>query len=154
MGEHMTTTIGGYLTKRGTVDGGAWELRVQTEPSVSLPRDVSGTTGYYTDEFGYGETMKPCLARLPHGWMLAGWTLGEGMATSFDASGLYADEREAWIAAHHMAERDAERERDYQASRCAGCGDEERTWGGERPDLCESCYLESPDRTLALHATV
>jgi hypothetical protein len=148
----VPTTIGGYLTKGGTCDGGHYELRVLTSPRVSLPRYESSIVGYYTDEHGVAETMNPCLALLPHGRFLAGWTMGEGMSTAFKTD-VYDDEREAWLAAHHVAERDAEDEREWQASRCAECYDNERRGHGELPELCETCYLDSPDRTLATHAT-
>lgn len=146
-------TYGGYLTKAGTVDGGHFELRALLSPREDLPRYIRDTTGYYTDEHG-DETLQPMLALLPHGRMLAGWTMGEGMATDFDTSDVFTDERDAWIAAHHMAERDAEREREYQASLCAECFSNERRGSGELPDLCESCYADADARTLALHATV
>lgn len=148
----MPTAIGGYLTKDGACDGGHYVLRVLTSPRISLPRYVADVTGYYTDEYGIAETLNPCLALLPHGRFLSGWTMGEGMATGFDAD-VYDNEREAWLAAHRVAERDAEAEREYRASLCAECYDNERRGHGELPELCETCYLDSPDRTLATHAT-
>lgn len=145
--------IGGYL-KGDTVDGGWWTLRVSLAPSrdVSLPRSVRDTIGYYTTDDGWGDTMKPIVARLSHGRVLAGWTMGEGMSTAVDVSHVFTDERDAWLSAHDMTERDAETERDYQASRCHECYDGTRRGEGELPDLCESCYAESGGRTLAHHA--
>lgn len=148
----MTTTIGGYLTKHGTCDGGHYELRVLTSPRVSIPRSKSNIVGYYTDEYGDAETLQPCLALLPHGRYLAGWTMGEEMSTGFEPD-VYEDERAAWQVAHRIAERDAEAEREYRASRCPKCYDNERRGDGELPELCETCYLDSPNRTLAHHTT-
>lgn len=145
----MHATYGGYL-KGETIEGGWWTLRVQLAPSrdVSLPRYVRGIDGYYTDEW-CEETIRPIVARLSHGRMLAGWTMGEGMATSVDVSDVLTDECDAWVRAHAMAERAAEEERDYQASLCAECFDGTRRGEGELPELCESCYADSPQRTLA-----
>ena len=147
----MPTTIGGYLTKHETCDcGGGTFLRVDMAPRTFTPSHRT-PTAYYGDE--YGNTLfTPCVARLSHGRMLPGWTLGEGMSTGF-APNVYTDERDAWDAAHHMAEHDAEEERDYRASRCSECYEEQRRGYGESPELCESCYLDSGSRTLAMHAT-
>lgn len=150
----MSTTHSGYL-KGETLDGGWWTLRVALTPSADVfyphvEREI--TAGYYTDTYG-NETIAPIVVRLSHGRLLAAWTMGEGMATSVDRSDVFTSERDAWIAAHHMAKRDAETEREYQASRCAECLDHEKRGYGELPDLCESCYQESDARTLAHHAT-
>jgi hypothetical protein len=166
----MAPTIGGYLENcrkmgktpvRGTVNGYNWELRVALAPigdwhshaeSISLPRDLRGITGYYTDEHGHGDTMQPCVALLPHGRFLAGWTMGEGMFTDFE-SGVYTDEREAWISAHYVTDSAAEREREYQASLCQSCFDAERAGDAPHPDYCNACNVASGEYPLPLHAT-
>jgi hypothetical protein len=77
---------------------------------VRLPRAEARTRGYYTDHEGH-DTLVPCLALLPHGRFLAGYTMGEGMITNFEEE-IYTDEREAWLAAHQMASQHAETERE------------------------------------------
>lgn len=70
--------------------------------------------GYYCDEHGT-DTLQPIVARLPHGrGFLAGWTMGPGMIANIELM-IWADEREAAIAAHNMAEMDAERSRIQEA---------------------------------------
>ena len=140
--------IGGYL-KGTTLEAGAWQLRVSLTPPKSLGR-FANTFGYYLDD-DCDETVRPMVALLPHGRYLAGTTLGEGMSSGVDASWVHETEREAWRAAYDMAEREAEDEREYRASRCAECFDGTRLGYGECPDLCEECYQASGRRTLAHH---
>lgn len=147
----MHATHGGYR-KGSYVEGGWWRLRLSDTPPDGLPRDIARTTGYYCDEYG-DQTFQPIVVQLPHGRLLAGYTMGEGMSTAFNASEIFTDEREAWMRAHEVAAWDAEQERAYQASRCTECHDNEKRGTGELPDLCASCYAESDARTLALHAT-
>lgn len=147
----MHATHGGY--RAGSfIDGTWWKLRLSDKPTRDLPRDIANITGYYIDDYA-DQTYQPIVVRLPHGRLLAGYTMGEGMSTSFDASEVFIDEREAWMHAHEIADWDAMLEREYQASRCTECHDNEKRGAGELPDLCESCYAESGARTLALHAT-
>lgn len=62
------------------------------------------------------ETIRGVVLRLPHGrGFLAGWSMGEGMASECDGF-IYADEESAAYAADSMAERAAEAEREYQAA--------------------------------------
>lgn len=79
--------------------------------------DVQGVridhTGWYTDEYGDSEKIRGIVVRLPHGRYLAGWSMGEGMASSVDGV-IYDDEREAARAADSAAEYAAEQEREYQ----------------------------------------
>lgn len=71
-------------------------------------------TGWFTDEFGDSETMRGVVWRLPHGrGFLAGWSMGEGMATSLDAH-VYATEADAAHGANGLAESAADAEREYQ----------------------------------------
>jgi|SRR5690349_7336047 len=72
-------------------------------------------TGYWTDEHGTSDTIKPVVFQLPRGrGYLAGWTMGAGMIASIEA-GIHDDPKDAAFAAHDAAERAAEHERDYQA---------------------------------------
>src|SRR5690606_19227724 len=71
--------------------------------------------GWFTDD-QQDETIRGLVVRLPHGRMLAGWSMGEHMASEIDSTRVYDDEREAARAADALAERVAEREREYRAS--------------------------------------
>lgn len=82
-------------------------------------------TGWWTDEHGDSDTVRGIVARLPHGrGFLAGWSMGEGMASELEYT-VYDDERDAAYAADSIAERVAERERDYQDEQRRQCEDEE-----------------------------
>lgn len=73
-------------------------------------------TGWYCDEYG-DDTIRGLVLRLPKGrGFLAGWTMGERMATEIDVSWVHADEVEAAHAADDMAERAAENQREYLES--------------------------------------
>jgi hypothetical protein len=77
-------------------------------------------TGWHTIEGGGTEDMRGIVMRLPRGrGFLAGWSLGEGMSFSMSRR-IYADEVAAARAADQMAERDAEKEREYQEALSAG----------------------------------
>jgi hypothetical protein len=80
--------------------------------------EISGAsirhTGWYSDEYGDAEKIRGVVIYLPHGRMLAGWSMGEGMASSIDGD-IYTDEIEAARAADSIAEAAAEQEREYQA---------------------------------------
>jgi hypothetical protein len=72
-----------------------------------------GHTGWFTDEYGDSETIRGIVMRLPaNRGFLAGWTMGEGMASAIDAD-IYDDETAAAYAADSMAEHVAEREREF-----------------------------------------
>lgn len=76
-------------------------------------------TGWFTDEHGDGGTIRGVVFRLPGGrGFLAGWSMGEGMASELDGD-IYDDEAGAAYAADSMAECAAEREREYRAE-CQG----------------------------------
>jgi len=73
-------------------------------------------TGWFTDEHGDTDTIRGLVMRLPKGrGFLAGWSMGSGMASAVDCE-IYADASDAAYAADCLAERAAERERDYQES--------------------------------------
>lgn len=67
--------------------------------------------GWFTDD-QQDNTLRPRVWLLPHGRFLAGYDASAWDTVRLDAA-VYDDEREAWRAADHMAERDAETERDY-----------------------------------------
>lgn len=72
-------------------------------------------TGWFTDEFGDSETIRGIVCRLPKSrGFLAGWSMGEGMASELDAT-VYDDEEDAARAADSMAESAAEHQREYEA---------------------------------------
>lgn len=74
--------------------------------------------GWYCDDLQH-DSIRPVVLRLPHGrGFLAGWTMGEGMASSVDFD-IYTDEADAWRAADSMAERAAEAALDHQAEEAA-----------------------------------
>ena len=65
-------------------------------------------TGYYCDEHGDGETLKPIVATLPRGrGFLAGWTMGEGMCANLERTVLESA-ADAADRAHDIALRDGE----------------------------------------------
>lgn len=70
--------------------------------------------GWWTDEH-CDSKMRGIVVRLPHGRFLAGWSMGQGMASSVDPD-VYDDAVEAARAADSLAENAAEREREYQES--------------------------------------
>lgn len=69
-------------------------------------------TGWYCDE-QQDDKIRGLVVRLTHGRYLIGWSMGEGMASEIDGY-IYTDARSAALAADSMAERAAEREREYQ----------------------------------------
>ncbi len=72
-------------------------------------------TGWFTDDYGDSEKIRGIVVALPHGRFLAGWSMGEGMASSVDAD-LYDTAEDAAYAADSMAESAAEDEREHQAA--------------------------------------
>ena len=108
-----TTTsggAGGYMSNGELSEGSRVRLRVKRADEIISLRH----TGWYCDDF-QDQTIFGIVARLPRGrGFLAGWSMGDGMATSVEAS-IYADETSAARAADSSAEYVAEQERDYQA---------------------------------------
>lgn len=81
--------------------------------------EVAGTcirhTGWFIDDYGQDETIRGIVFRLPHALgFLAGWSMGEGMASSVEYY-VYDDEVAAAHAADSLAENAAEEEREYRA---------------------------------------
>lgn len=73
-------------------------------------------TGWFCDGYGDGSKIRGLVVYLPHGRFMAGWSMGEGMASSVDAD-LYDDETSAAHAADSMAENAAEKEREFHNER-------------------------------------
>lgn len=99
---------GFYLTARE-----AWGLRYRYADEVS----GSGIRhyGWFTTDDTCSDTIRGIVLRLPRGrGFLAGWTMGEGMASSFDYSPIFDDEADAAACADSMAKNAAESEREYQ----------------------------------------
>ncbi len=71
-------------------------------------------TGWFCDEH-QDSKIRGIVALLPHGRFLAGYSMGEHMASSIDAD-IYTDIESAARAADSLAENAADTERDYQAS--------------------------------------
>lgn len=110
------TGAGGYLGENG------WpHLRWQwCDECDDAPNHVRRNNGWYADPNGMGETIRGIVLRLPRSrGFLAGWSMGEGMASTVDGE-LHATERDAARAADQMAEHAAEDEREYQAGWRAG----------------------------------
>ena len=88
--------------------GSGFDLRLEDANDL-LPSHsrLSRINGYYINRY-QDESLKPIVARLPHGrGFLAGWTMGQGMASSLD-SYIWKDAEEAARAAHDLAESDAD----------------------------------------------
>lgn len=70
----------------------------------------------------YGDTIEGIIARLPHGRFLAGWTMGQGMASEL-AGTVYDDEDEARYAAKEEARAAADVQAEYEAEQDAPADD-------------------------------
>ena len=82
--------------------------------------------GWFCYEDGCGETIRGIVFRLPHGrGFLAGWSMGEGMASRLDYNPVFDNEADAAQCADSMAESAAESERQYQADEQARIDAEE-----------------------------
>jgi hypothetical protein len=70
-------------------------------------------TGWFCDEY-QDQKIRGLVFRLPKSrGFLAGWTMGESMASTVECD-IYETEREAAYAADSLAESAAEKEREYQ----------------------------------------
>jgi hypothetical protein len=79
-------------------------------------------TGWFADNF-QDQTIFGIVIFLPHGRFLAGWSMGEGRASSYDGE-IYTDAEEAARAADSLAEDAAEAEREYQEEEERNQGDD------------------------------
>lgn len=120
---------GFYLASKGMqVDphGSSFDLRLSDANEHLAASRLSDTSGYFTGD-DMSDTLKPIVARLPRSrGFLAGWTMGNGMASNLDTTTIHDTAEEAARAAHDMAERDAEHEREYQERESARLEEEER----------------------------
>jgi len=90
-------------------------------------------TGWYSDEYGDAEKIRGLVVCLPHGKFLAGWSMGEGMASAVEGD-LYIDIIEAAYAADSIAEDVAEREREYREEQRELEEQEERNHGSDEEE--------------------
>lgn len=57
--------------------------------------------------------MRGIVVHLTHGRLIAGWSMGKGMASTIDCDEVFTDEIEAAQRADGLAESAAEQEREY-----------------------------------------
>lgn len=80
--------------------------------------DVEGAhishSGWFTDDYGDSEKIRGIVILLPHGRYMAGWSMGEGMASTIEPD-VYDDIVDAARVADSIAENAADHEREYQA---------------------------------------
>lgn len=104
-----TDGIGFYLSDS---EGMGFALRWKWCDDVA---DNINHTGWFCDEY-QDSKIRGIVLRLPKNrGFLAGWSMGEGMASELDYT-IFDDEIVAAYAADRMAEHAAEREREYQES--------------------------------------
>ena len=72
-------------------------------------------TGWFTDDYGTGDKIRGIVILLPHGRFMAGWSMGEGMASTIEP-GVFDDIVDAARVADSIAENAADNEREYQAT--------------------------------------
>ena len=81
--------------------------------------DVEGAsirhTGWFTDDYGDSDKIRGIVILLPHGRFMAGWSMGEGMASTIEP-GIFDDIDEAARMADEHARVAADNEREYQES--------------------------------------
>lgn len=96
------TGAGFYLQSDG-MPGLRWQWADDCRSSIQH-------TGWYTQPDGDGDKIRGIVFRLPKSrGFLAGWSMGEGMASTLDCT-IYPDERSAALAADSMAQHAAELE--------------------------------------------
>lgn len=72
-------------------------------------------TGWYTDDYACGDTIRGIVMRLPHGrGFLAGWSMGAGMASVVETDCVYNDDTDAAYAADSLAEHAADQQREHE----------------------------------------
>jgi hypothetical protein len=99
----------------------------QPAPRWTWADEVEGVTirhhGWYCTE-DQDQTIRGLVLHLPHGRHLAGWSMGEHMASSVEPE-VYTDAAEAAHAADECARVAAEAEQEYQAKESARIAAEE-----------------------------
>ena len=102
---------GGYYhaPRPNANDGKGFYLGDAGQPA---PRWEFTGAEYYCDRDCH-DTIRGIILRLPHGRFLAGYSMGEGMASGVDGT-VYTDEDEARHAADEDARIAAERQREHE----------------------------------------
>lgn len=126
----LRKVCGGYThaPRPDSTDGRGFYLGDAGMPSPRWIYSDESSTGhgaqhtYWSDEF---TSFRGLVLRLPHGRFLAGWTMGERMASAVESQ-LFDDEHEAAMHADECARVAAEHEADYQADESARIDAEER----------------------------
>lgn len=98
--------IGGYLGNDGNTLINADGCEVLRRIEVNYKESWGG------DLIDY---FYPAILFLPHDRILAGWTMGKGMVTSFDLE-MFDDKEQAWFAAKLLAKYAANKEIEYRES--------------------------------------
>ena len=93
--------------------GSSFDLRLELANDHLHHTQLGNTNGYFIDDY-CDQSLIPIIALLPNKrGFLAGYTMGEGMIASLDAT-IYEFSEEAARAAHSEAESAAEDEREYR----------------------------------------
>jgi hypothetical protein len=104
---------GFYFDRSGNIGDATFSLRISEANDALRGTRLAQTTGYYADEDG-DSTIVPYVVALPHGrgfWPAYGEGPGMWGAVDYDT---YETAEEAARAAHALAERAAEREREFR----------------------------------------
>ena len=117
--------VGFYLDNHGSPSRWKWADEIKAAHI--------NHTGWHSDEYGDSEKIRGLVVYLPHGRMLAGWSMGEGMASAVEGD-IYTDETDAARAADSIAENVAEREREYQAEQEEERRQEEENQGSDEEE--------------------
>lgn len=122
--------ISGYFRQEPNINPGGSSFYLESDFAPGLRWEwcdkVEGVridhTGWYSDEHGISDKIRGIVMRLPHGrGFLAGWSMGENMASSVSYR-VYSDIFDCAHDADRMAEKVAEHEREYQeAHTCDQC---------------------------------
>lgn len=120
------TGRGFYQASRGLACGDStFSLRLEWANDHLRGSRIAHINGYYCDDY-QDTTLTPIIARLPHSrGFLAGWTMGNNMAASINAT-IWETAEDAARAAHDLAESDADREvqwRDEDGNTDQDCDD-------------------------------
>ena len=116
--EQRRYTYGYYHAPKPNASGKGFYLDSDNQPFTRWKwcDDVEQSirhTGWFCDEHGDGSKIRGLVVYLPHGRFMAGWSMGEGMASSVEED-IYDDAISAAYAADSIAENAAEKEREYQ----------------------------------------
>lgn len=111
-----------YHAPKPGADGTGFYLESDGMPSMrwqwcdAIARSIEHSGWFTSDHQICGETIRGLVFRLPGGrGFLAGWSMGEGMASGLEYE-IYTDEIDAAYAADSLAENIAEKEREYHAT--------------------------------------